>query len=172
MKRGILFMMIAAVLAGCGKSKQLLKGSPSANPVEITDVQELTFGEQGSSVPEVTGFTLTRTEEGTCIRLENAYWDEEYEHMEEKVLMEQVREILETYDVGSWNGFSDTNSMVLDGESFYIAVKFVDGTELLASGSNSFPPNYKSVVSELKELIEPTRKLWRDESSSIIENII
>lgn len=33
-------------------------------------------------------------------------------------VLQEVRELLEAYDVGSWNGFKGSNRMALDGESF------------------------------------------------------
>ena len=119
----------------------------------------------GMSRPEIAGFTMTRTEEGTKILLRGGGGDEddEFETLEEVALLEQARKILEEYDVGSWNGFSGTNSMVLDGGTFSINVDFLNGSSLSASGCNRYPENYQAVSSELRELIEPARKKWRNE---------
>ena len=94
--------------------------------------------------------------------LEIAYEDE-YLHMDDAKLMDRVREILETNEVGSWNGFHGNNFMVLDGGGFSMYVEFADGTTLSASGENYFPANYQTVASELTELIQPTKKLWYEE---------
>ena len=45
-------------------------------------------------------------------------------------LMDQVREILEKYEVGNWNGFRGRDSLVLDGSSFSFHVSFTDGTSI------------------------------------------
>lgn len=163
LKMGILSLGMTVLFTGCKKKDEgEITETLLTSPVEITDVQEITFSEHESAMPEISAFTLTRAEEGTQVCLEIAYEDE-YLHMEDAKLMDQVREILETNDVGSWNGFHGNNSMVLDGGGFSIYVKFTDGTTLSASGENNFPANYQTVASELTELIQPTRKLWYDE---------
>lgn len=160
---GIMSLGITALFTGCGKKnrEEILK-TPSTSPVEITEVQKITFSQHESAMPEISSFTLTRAEEGTQVCLEIAYEDE-YLHMDDAKLMDRVREILEMNEVGSWNGFHGNNFMVLDGGGFSMYVEFTDGTTLSAFGENCFPANYQTVASELTELIQPTKKLWYEE---------
>ena len=76
-------------------------------------------------IPLVSYTTMTRENEGTRVQLELQY-QYEYEKMMDASLMDQVQKILETYDVGKWNGFRGNDSMVLDGSSFSFHVKFTD----------------------------------------------
>ena len=106
------FSSWAALLAGCEKwpgngNQKKLQDNPveitTGTPVAITDIQEISFRESGSIVPLVSNATLTREETGTRVRLELQYQDE-YELMMDASLMDQVRGILERYEVGNWNG--------------------------------------------------------------------
>ena len=131
-------------------------------PVAITDIQEISFQESGSMIPLVSYTTMTRENEGTRVQLELQY-QYEYEKMMDASLMDQVQKILETYDVGKWNGFRGNDSMVLDGSSFSFHVKFTDGTSISASGNNAFPKNQRKVFSELNSLIDPVVEQWYQE---------
>lgn len=184
LKMGFLSIAASLLLAGCGKEpatessleigKELeTESNPDiedgdiieykGEPVNISEVSEITFGENGSMIPEISSFTLTRTGEETQVRLDIGYSDEYFLHMESGELMNRVQEILEENQVGEWNGFHGNNPWVLDGYGFHLYVTFVDGTHVSASGTNCFPPNFSTVSSALWELIQPTRKLWYDE---------
>ena len=131
-------------------------------PVAITDIQEISFQESGSMIPLVSYTTMTRENEGIRVQLELQY-QYEYEKMMDASLMDQVQKILETYDVGKWNGFRGNDSMVLDGSSFSFHVTFTDGTSISASGNNAFPKNQRKVFSELNSLIDPVVEQWYQE---------
>lgn len=165
------FLSWAALLAGCEKwpghgTPKESQDNPveitTGTPVAITEIQEISFQESGSAVPLVSNAILTREGTGTRVQLELQYQDE-YEQMMDASLMDQVREILEKYEVGNWNGFRGRDSLVLDGSSFSFHVSFTDGTSLSASGTNAFPKNRREVFSELSTLIDPVVKQWYQE---------
>ena len=56
--------------------------------------------------------------------------------------VESLRVLIDECDLWSWNGFSGSNSEILDGESFSLRISFADGTELHAWGSNAWPKGY------------------------------
>ena len=56
--------------------------------------------------------------------------------------VESLRVLIDECDLWSWNGFSGSNSEILDGESFSLSISFADGTELHAWGSNAWPKGY------------------------------
>lgn len=158
------FSSWATLLAGCKKwpDDQSPVEITTEAPVAITDIQEISFQESGSMIPLVSYTTMTRENEGTRVQLELQY-QYEYEKMMDASLMDQVQKILETYDVGKWNGFRGNDSMVLDGSSFSFHVKFTDGTSISASGNNAFPKNQRKVFSELNSLIDPVVEQWYQE---------
>ena len=166
------FMTWATILAGCDKwpgNKDKIHDSEDTivitrgTPVEITEVQEISYSEHYSYVALVTNATLCRTKEGTLVKLELEY-QEEYEMLLDSGVMDQAQEILEKYDVGSWNEFHGDDKMVLDGSWFSFHVEFTDGTSLSASGNNVFPENQKNVFSELNDLINPVVDAWYREN--------
>ena len=53
-----------------------------------------------------------------------------------------LMEIIDKYDVQSWDGFSEYNEYVLDGDGFQLEIWLTDGTHIQASGENKFPENY------------------------------
>ena len=59
--------------------------------------------------------------------------------------------IIDTYNVSSWDGFSEHDSNVLDGESFYFSL-YVGDDKVTASGYMSWPDNYGKVNEEFTEL--------------------
>lgn len=59
--------------------------------------------------------------------------------------------IIDTYNVSSWDGFSEHDSNVLDGESFYFSL-YVGDDKVTASGYMSWPDNYGKVNKEFTEL--------------------
>lgn len=57
---------------------------------------------------------------------------------------ELLRALIDENDLWSWNGFRESNSHVLDGDSFGLRAAFADGTELSAWGSNAWPKGYSA----------------------------
>ena len=56
--------------------------------------------------------------------------------------------------IDKWAGFRGTSSLdVLDGSSMRFTAVLADGTEIEASGTNSFPPNYHTFTSAVSRLI-------------------
>ena len=64
-------------------------------------------------------------------------------------LLEEVRDLLFRHGVDGWDGFSESNPDVLDGEGFSLTLTLDDGSTVQASGENSFPPGYYEAVREL-----------------------
>lgn len=159
------FSVIMSLLCtGCGrKPGKEPEDTYKVTPVEISEVERISLSKWGMERPEISNFTMTRTEEGTEVAL-TLYTDEEYVHMEDPALLDKVREILEENQVGNWNGFHGSNSHVLDGDGFGLFVEFTDGTTISASGENRYPKNYSETASALWKLIEPTRQCWREEA--------
>ena len=83
---------------------------------------------------------------------ENAFGDA-YQNLRPDV-NQKVMEIINKYDVLSWDGFDKDNRWVLDGEDFTFKLVLSDGTDVYATGSNKFPTNYRNVFSELEALFE------------------
>lgn len=66
---------------------------------------------------------------------------------------ENLRSILEKYEVSKWNGFNKTNKMVLDGNSFYLDI-YMEDSEISAHGYMSWPNGYADFKDEVTILFE------------------
>ena len=155
---GILSAAAGILLGGCAE-----QNSVGAEQVEIMDIQELFFAKQESYVPAVSSYTLTRAEAGTRVTLGLGDSEEKYVCMEDTGLLDRAKEILEKNKVGMWNGFHETDPMVLDGSGFSLGVIFTDGTKISASGTNCFPENYASFCSQLGDLVASAIEQWEKE---------
>ena len=143
---------ITLAMPGCTRT-------PKASSVPITEVQKISFSQQGMARAAITNRIIRRTDQGAEIVLE--LWDGEEPdsvYPTDASVLQEARELLETYDVGSWNGFKGSNRAVLDGESFGFYVEFTDGSTISAYGTNSFPPHYREVYSALWDLTAPAQE--------------
>ena len=77
--------------------------------------------------------------------------DEIIEIEVDKNTLYNIFRIIDTYNVSSWDGFSEHDSNVLDGESFYFSL-YVGDDKVNASGYMSWPDNYGKVQTEFTEL--------------------
>jgi hypothetical protein len=60
---------------------------------------------------------------------------------------EEVRELaalVEAHRLAAWNGFDKADPNALDGTGFELRIRYEDGQEVRASGSNAFPEGYKA----------------------------
>lgn len=63
-----------------------------------------------------------------------------------------LERLLNQYAVGNWSGFSQTDPMVLDGDSFSLFIITMDGKLLNAYGYMQLPPNYAAVRAGIEGL--------------------
>ena len=70
-----------------------------------------------------------------------------------KFLAQALVEIIDKYDVASWDGFAESQDFVLDGEGFWLEFTLTDGTRVLARGDNAFPEHYFDAMGEIWEIL-------------------
>ena len=58
-------------------------------------------------------------------------------------------------DFSLWDGFRQTASDVLDGDSFSLTLRFADGTQIAASGSNAYPAGYQAGYTAIRACFDP-----------------
>lgn len=78
--------------------------------------------------------------------------DEESLPIDEETVQMLV-EVIEEYNVSSWDGFDKTNENVLDGEGFSLEIGFTDGTSVKALGDNAFPEQYADAMGEMWDIL-------------------
>jgi hypothetical protein len=67
--------------------------------------------------------------------------------------VESLMDVIETYDIASWDGFDESAKYVLDGEGFSLEIQFTDGTSISARGDNRFPERYFEAMGEIWEIL-------------------
>ena len=78
--------------------------------------------------------------------------DEEPQSMDEETV-QKLMDVIEAYNVSSWDGFDKTNENVLDGEGFSLEIGFTDGTSVKALGDNAFPDQYADAMGEMWDIL-------------------
>ena len=86
---------------------------------------------------------------------------------EDKVLVEassdfgdKIKDILIKYNVSTWNGFSEADKNVLDGDDFSLSIRMEDEQNISANGYMRWPNNYRNVRDEFDNLF---MKIYNDE---------
>ncbi len=64
-------------------------------------------------------------------------------------------ELCKKHRLVRWNGFDKFNRHVLDGSGFGLHIKFNDGKEVEADGSNAFPNGYRDFAEDMHALFKP-----------------
>ena len=86
----------------------------------------------------------------------NGYYvsiNDEPEQPIDAAVADALMQVIDTYDVSSWDGFSETNEFVLDGEGFWLDFTLTDGTAVHASGENAFPEHYFEAMGEMWNIL-------------------
>ena len=65
----------------------------------------------------------------------------------------ELAEFFDKIEIEKWDGFSKSNSMVLDGYSFSFEAETVNGKTIYAHGNNSYPPHYGEFVNYLQDIL-------------------
>lgn len=68
--------------------------------------------------------------------------------------LKNIENILNKYNVSSWNNFNKSNKYVMDGNSFSINIKMQDGKKISAQGYEKWPKYYKQVKEELDNIFQ------------------
>lgn len=66
--------------------------------------------------------------------------------------VDKVLKILNKYNVASWDGFAKYDKDVLDGDSFTMHIKCINGDYISANGYMEYPENYREVENELDNI--------------------
>ena len=110
------------------------------------------YSNSGSSTYEIYSYEVGRDEETgewTVICELHCGYDT-YTLPADAELMNKLTEIMDAHTLRQWDGFSASDSMVLDGSGFSLEVDFEDGSAVYAQGSNSFPDGFN----EAKQAID------------------
>ncbi len=93
-------------------------------------------------------YQITREEDGYFVSV-----NEEPAQPVRADAAEALMRVIDTYDMVSWDGFSESRSFVLDGESFWLDFTLTDGTGIHAVGDNAYPAHYFDAMEEIWEIL-------------------
>lgn len=112
------------------------------------------YSNSGSSTYEIYSYEVGKDEEtGELVVIYELHCgNETYELPADAELMQELQLLIDQHELRKWDGFSKTDSMVLDGSGFSLEVDFADGTSIAARGSNSFPDGFGEAQSAIDEL--------------------
>lgn len=121
-------------------------------PLTITAFE---FTHSGSIANDCYWYSIEETKEGVRFQSEGLYSGGEIVDLvvDDDQILTQLGELAGTYQADRWNGFDQTNSMVLDGSGFSVRITLADGGTISARGSNSFPKGFGEFHSELNDLV-------------------
>lgn len=112
------------------------------------------YSNSGSSTYEIYSYEVGRDEdtgEWTVICELHCGYDT-YSLPADEELMHKLTEIIDEHALREWDGFSASDSMMLDGSGFSLEVDFADGSAVYAHGSNSFPDGFNEAKQAIDEL--------------------
>ena len=94
-------------------------------------------------------YRITREQDGYHVSVN----DGEAQSMDRETA-DALMQIIDEYDVARWDGFSESEEHVLDGEGFWLEIALTDGTRITARGENAFPENYFPAISRMQETLD------------------
>ena len=70
-------------------------------------------------------------------------------------LMQELERIYAEHKLYRWEGYSKTDTGVLDGSGFSLFISFNDGSDMSASGDNAWPEGYNAFITDLAQVLAP-----------------
>lgn len=112
------------------------------------------YSNSGSSTYEIYSYEVKKDEETgewtTVCGMHCGY--ETYTLPADKELLNKLSEIIDVHALREWDGFNESDSMVMDGSGFSLEVDFADGSSIRAHGNNSFPGGFSEAKRAIDEL--------------------
>ena len=153
---GCLVLCAAICLCLCQRSPNAPNptGEPVDGPFEGQlslpgDLVFLSFSERDSYNKRVQGYEFRREDGRNTAYFWMANEDEPYPVPVDQAWTDQLTDIVRVNNLILWDGFSETDSILLDGTSFHLSFTFSDGTNVSASGYGSFPAGYGGAANQI-----------------------
>ncbi|MBQ0027318.1 MAG: hypothetical protein KBS96_01825 [Lachnospiraceae bacterium] len=155
----IMIIVLMSFLAGCKKEEvydpdKFLIGSEGGNTEYQdvpTEVRSFSYTYYSDMMP--LGYTFRRGDDGATLEGEMLGEKRGPVPIEEAYLA-KLDKWVDDYNVRSWDGFSMTDSSVLDGGGFSLEVVLGTGESIYASGSNAYPDNYNEAIDALTTIMD------------------
>ena len=137
-------------------------------------IQEFSFSTGGMSADSFIRYELYRRLDAggprMVLRRQRGVCGEPEEAILDKSTLEDLAAFIQELKLSAWNGFSKSARDVLDGASFGLHIRFVDGTVIAASGNNAWPSEYgkrKEALFQYLDGLLDVKERWKKESGSL-----
>ena len=163
MKTRLLLPLVLLCVAICLSGCQLLRlggllpeptdppiDGPCVGPLPLPgDLVYLSFSEGSSYFKRVQGYEF-RAEDGKYTAY---FWfaneEEPYPVPVDEAWVDTLTGFISQYGMLGWDGFSGSDSTLLDGTHFDVSFSYADGTAVHASGYGKFPSGYGDASSAI-----------------------
>ncbi len=88
---------------------------------------------------------------------------------EDAAFMDRLSEIVKKHGMGKWNGFSKSDTGVLDGSSFSLSVLMDNGKSISAHGYMVYPDGYRDAAAEIDALFMEVYESYRPDRAKALE---
>ena len=122
--------------------------------IPIEGLKSLEFGySDGRRIKAV--YKIDSDSTGYTVTIQKGYSDENLPTFTATAQqIAELEQVLNSYEVGSWDGFKRSALNVKDGINFHLYIWLKNGKSIHASGYESYPKNYKEVRKALEEFFE------------------
>jgi len=120
-------------------------------PFSFAEISFFSFQYAGPWGKDSVKYRLEAADGGYTVSIRKD-WGAEDTFAVEEAFLQQLADLLNEYDVASWNGFDKNAPDVKDGGDFSITIRNAQQERLDASGYEMWPAQFKEVKQELDSL--------------------
>ena len=139
----------------------------AASSGETPVIQAFSFARSGTTAEQARSYRIAETARGRVVRIELYYacvivlpvTDDD---------MNALSALINALKLSEWNGFDETDTDALDGESFSLDVEFSDGGAIAARGSNCFPVGYAEAAARIETFFQELMESYEIDIEQII----
>lgn len=147
----LLYVLLLPLLCGC--FPRLFGGeTPAPQPTNAIELTAFCYAHRGMSSGDEYTYSAQKAENGTQLYLEMLSGTHIIDVVVDDPVLEELGEIAGQYRLDLWDGFNETNTMMLDGTGFFLSMTLADGSTVSAQGSNAFPAGYSDAASEIRNI--------------------
>ena len=146
----LLCFLLGAAFLLCGCQKPVLNGkAPAEHSVPDAALTEFSFSESNSYFKRVQGYEFRSQEGKNTAYFLMANEEEPYPVPVDEAWVDTLTGFISQYGMLGWDGFSGSDSTLLDGTHFDVSFSYADGTAVHASGYGKFPSGYGDASSAI-----------------------
>lgn len=117
-------------------------------------IEYFCYSHSGSSTYDIYSYEVLEDEETGQMQVvyELMCGYETYTLPAEPEFVQELTDIAGKYGLREWDGFHESDPLLMDGYGFSLHIGYTDGTTVFASGSNAYPDGYSEAAETIDEL--------------------